>query len=185
MTKGAAAEHAMAEHAAGEHAVGEHAVAKRRFWVVQPWVSLAVRLTASIIMTWAGIAKLMDPAAAVRATRAFRILPEAVVPFVGHALPYLEITVGFLLLIGLLTRWVAIVYLLMMAAFVTGTAWAWIRGYQIDCGCFGGGGDLAAGVKADYVGHMVERVEFVALGVWLLVFPRSALSFDRWLKPTD
>jgi uncharacterized membrane protein YphA (DoxX/SURF4 family) len=171
----------------GKHAVGENvgrSEVARRFWIVQPWISLAVRLGAAAIMIWAGVAKLMDPPSAVRATRAFRILPEALVPFVGHALPYLELTVGFLLLIGLFVRWVAVVYLLMMAAFIAGTAWAWIRGYQIDCGCFGGGGDLAAGVKANYVAHMIQRVEFVALGVWLLVLPQSALSFDRGLKST-
>jgi len=175
----------VARTAAGRDTTREASGTKRWFGVIQPWVSLVVRLTASAIMTWAGIAKMMDPSAAVRATRAFRILPEALVPLVGNVLPYLEVAIGFFLLIGLLTRWVAVVYLLMMAAFVIGTAWAWIRGYQIDCGCFGGGGDLAPGVTADYVGHMVERFEFVLLGVWLLIFPGSALSFDRWLKPTD
>jgi uncharacterized membrane protein YphA (DoxX/SURF4 family) len=136
-------------------------------------------------MTWAGIAKMTDLPASVRATRAYRILPEALVPLVGNALPFLEVAVGFFLLIGLFTRWAAVVYLLMMSAFVAGTAWAWIRGYQIDCGCFGGGGDLAVGVKADYAAHMVQRAGFVALGMWLLIFPRSVLSFDRWITSTD
>ena len=42
----------------------------------------------------AGALKLPDPAASVRAVRAYDLLPESVVPTVGHLLPVLEVVVG-------------------------------------------------------------------------------------------
>ncbi len=52
----------------------------------------------------AGVLKLPDPAASVRAVRAYDLLPEAVVPMVGHLLPVVEVVVGTALVLGLLTR---------------------------------------------------------------------------------
>ena len=85
----------------------------------------------------AGFLKLPDPAENVRAVRAYRILPESIVPIVGHLLPILEIVVGACLVLGLLTRMVALLSALMLAAFIIGIASAWARGLQIECGCFG------------------------------------------------
>lgn len=153
--------------------------ARRRWTLVQPWLSLGVRVSAALVMIIAGVLKMEDLATAVRATRAYQVLPEAVVPLVGNALPFLEVTIGFFLLLGLFTRWVAVVYLLMMTLFVFGILWAWARGLQIDCGCFGGGGVVS---KADYAGHVRDQAVFLALGAWLAVFPRSALSVDGWRR---
>ena len=150
------------------------------FSAVQPFVSLAVRLAAGVIMTWAGFAKIADLPQSVRATRAYELLPESVVPLVGNALPFLEIVLGFLLLFGLATRWSAIVYLAMMAAFIFGISWAWAHGLSIDCGCFGGGGAVEAGTT-DYPGHLIERAGYVVLGAWLAIWPKSALSLDGFL----
>ncbi len=152
-----------------------------RWRMLQPWLSLAVRVAMGIIMIAAAIPKMMDVDQSVRAVRAYRLLPEAVVPFVGTSLPYLELVFGLILLAGVFVRWSAILWLVLMAAFVFGVAWAWAKGYSIDCGCFGGGGDVAVGTT-NYPEHMLERAGFVALGVFLLVFPRTHASLDAWMK---
>jgi uncharacterized membrane protein YphA (DoxX/SURF4 family) len=152
-----------------------------RWQILQPWLSLAVRLSMGVIMIAAAIPKMLNIDQSVRAVRAYRLLPESVVPFVGTALPYLELVFGLILLVGFFVRWSAILWLVLMAAFVFGVAWAWAKGYSIDCGCFGGGGDVAAGTT-NYPEHMLERAGFVALGVFLLVFPRTHASLDAWMK---
>ena len=133
------------------------------------------------ILIFAAIPKMQDFQQSVRAVRAYRLLPEEVVPFIGKALPFLELTLALFLILGLFTRIAAIVWLIMMAAFMFGVAWAWARGLSIDCGCFGGGGDVAKGAT-NYPVHMLERVGFVILGTWLLVWPRSKLSLDGWMR---
>lgn len=159
--------------------------ANGRFSAIQPWISLLVRLATGVIMVWAGVAKLVDTHASVRAVRAYELLPEAVVPLVGNVLPFVELALGVLLIAGVMPRTMAIIYLGLLAVYVFGAAWAWAHDLQIDCGCFGGDGTLAAGTTTDYAAHFIERAEFIALGVWLAVFPKSRLSLDTWLRPAE
>jgi uncharacterized membrane protein YphA (DoxX/SURF4 family) len=105
---------------------------------VRDWVGLLARVVTGGVWIVAGALKLPDPAASVRAVRAYDLLPEAVVPTVGHLLPVVEVVVGVLLLLGLLTRPAAVVSSLLFVAFIDGIASAWARGMSIDCGCFGG-----------------------------------------------
>lgn len=171
----------MASTGMSDEAVVEARGALATWRVLQPWLSLAVRLGMAGILIAAAIPKMIDLDQSVRAVRAYRLLPEAVVPFVGTTLPYFELVLALVLIAGVFTRWTAIVWLIMMAGFVTGVAWAWSQGYSIDCGCFGGGGDVAEGTT-NYPAHMLERAGFVALGVFLLVFPRTHASLDAWMR---
>ena len=148
---------------------------------VQPWLSLLMRLAMVAILVAAAVPKMTDLGQSVRAVRAYRLLPEPLVPFIGTALPFLELALAIVLFVGLFTRAASIVWLIMMAAFMTGVIWVWTHGYSIDCGCFGGGGDVTAS-ETNYPVHMAERLLFVAMGTFLAVFPRSALSIDAWIR---
>lgn len=150
-----------------------------------PVARLVARVVVGGVWVVAGALKLSDPAANVRSVRAYQLLPEAVVPTVGHALPALEIVVGGALLLGLLTRVTASVSALMLAAFVIGIASAWARGLSIECGCFGGGGSPAANAAAKYPWDIARDVGLLLLSVWLVWRPRSALSLDRRLLPSE
>ena len=145
------------------------------------WISTIVRLAMAGILIAAAIPKLSDIPQSIIAVRAYRILPEALVPFVGTVLPIFELVLAVFLLLGLFTRVSAIVWLAMMAAFMFGVVWAWTQGYSIDCGCFGGGGDVEEG-KTNYPVHMLERIGFVILGTWLLLWPRTKFSLDGWMR---
>jgi len=145
------------------------------------WISTIVRLAMAGILIAAAIPKLSDIPQSIIAVRAYRILPEALVPFVGTVLPIFELVLATFLFLGLFTRIAAIAWLAMMAAFMFGVIWAWANGYSIDCGCFGGGGDVAEGTT-NYPVHMLERIGFVLLGTWLLLWPRTKLSLDGWMR---
>jgi len=143
----------------------------------QLWAGTALRLVLAGVLAVAGASKLPDPAASVRAVRAYDLLPEAVVPAVGYGLPLLEIAVAVLLAAGLLTRWAALVTALLMTAFVIGIAAAWARGLQIDCGCFGGGGQVAAG-STRYLPDLVRDGALVVAALLLVRWPASRLAVD-------
>jgi uncharacterized membrane protein YphA (DoxX/SURF4 family) len=156
-----------------------------RFARLQPWLSLVVRLSMAGILVASSVPKLMDLPQSVVAVRAYRLLPEAIVPLVGHLLPVVELILAAVLLAGVFTRAAGVVWLLMMAGFLTGVIWAWSQGLQIDCGCFGGGGDLAEGETTNYSTYVAERLGFVALGAYLVAFPRTRFSLDAWMAGTD
>lgn len=149
--------------------------------VIEPWFGLLVRLVLGGVALWAGIAKATDLPGSVRAVRAFELLPEALVPLAGHLLPFVEIAVGIFLIAGLLTRWVALINGVTMLAFVFGISWAWARGLNIDCGCFGGGGQLAEGESADYLTPLLRDIALVLGSAYLVWRPRTALSLGKAL----
>lgn len=161
---------------------GMHVAGKQRWTTVQPWLSLLVRLSMAGILIAAAIPKMQDLPASVRAVRAYRFLPEAVVPLVGNLLPFFELLLAAFLIVGLFVRLSSAVWLVMMAAFTAGVIWVWIKGYSIDCGCFGGGGDVEEGTT-NYAMHLLERFGFIVLGTYLLIYPRSKFSVDSWMSP--
>lgn len=152
-----------------------------RWQIIQPWLSTLVRLGMAGILIAAAIPKMLDIPQSIIAVRAYRLLPEAVVPLVGTMLPFVELALALFLLLGLFTRLASIAWLVMMLGFVTGVIWAWAHGLSIDCGCFGGGGDVAEGTT-NYPMHMLERAGFIVLGTYLAIWPRSRFSLDGWMK---
>jgi uncharacterized membrane protein YphA (DoxX/SURF4 family) len=143
-------------------------------------IGLLARLIVGVVLIWAGAAKLTSPALSARAVRAFQILPYDFAGYVGYALPVVEILVGLLLVIGLFTRLSATVGGLLMVAFIIGIASAWARGLTIDCGCFGGGGTIAA-AQTQYPRDILRDVGVAACAAWLVARPRTAYSLDQRL----
>lgn len=147
-----------------------------------PWFRLLARLVVGGVWIAAGLLKLPDPAASVRAVRAYRLLPEGIVPLVGYGLPVLEVLVGVCLVLGLMTRLSAVVSAVLMAAFVVGIASAWARGLSIECGCFGGGGVKPDAAK-EYPRELARDGVLMLLSVLLAVRPRTPWSLDARLFP--
>ena len=141
---------------------------------------LLARLILGIVLIWAGVAKVTKPALSARAVRAYQILPYDFAGYVGYALPVLEILVGLLLVAGLFTRAPAVVGGLLMLAFIIGISWAWAHGLALDCGCFGGGGTIAAS-QTQYPLEILRDVGLLACAAWLIVRPRTAYSLDHRL----
>ncbi|WP_329494560.1 MauE/DoxX family redox-associated membrane protein [Kitasatospora herbaricolor] len=144
------------------------------------WIGTVVRLALAVVWGWAGLAKISDPAEAAQAVRAYEILPESLVKPVGYALPFLEVALAVLLVIGLGVRVVAVVSALLLLTFIAGITSAWVRGISIDCGCFGGGGTVDAS-QTEYLQEILRDTGFLLLAAWLIYRPRTKLSADAWL----
>ncbi|GAA1627143.1 DoxX family protein [Catellatospora bangladeshensis] len=145
------------------------------------WSGTALRLVLGAVLFVAGALKVTDLAGSVRAVGAYQLMPYEAAETAGAVLPFLEITVGILLLAGLATRFAAAVSALLLTAFTAGIISAWARGLSIDCGCFGGGGALAAGQSPQYGWELPRDGLLLAVAVVLVVWPRTAVSADGWL----
>ncbi len=142
---------------------------------VLPWLATAARLILGGVFVVAGALKVPDPAAAIRAVRAYHLLPEAIVAPVAFGLPVVEIAVGLALLLGVFTRTAAIATGVLLVAFIAGVASAWGRGLQIDCGCFGDGGVVGADETA-YPQEIARDVALLVLALLLTWRPASRLA---------
>ncbi|CAN7422043.1 MauE/DoxX family redox-associated membrane protein [Knoellia sp. LjRoot47] len=138
------------------------------------------RLVLGAVFLVAGGLKVTTPDASAKATQAYQVLPHDLAAYVGYALPTIEILLGLLLVLGLFTRTAAVLTSLLLVVFVAGIAQAWARGLTIDCGCFGGGGTVAAD-ETSYLPRILEDLGMLACGLWLAVRPRSLFSLDRAL----
>jgi uncharacterized membrane protein YphA (DoxX/SURF4 family) len=147
----------------------------------QPWLSLLVRLGLSGVFLVAGFLKVQDIDSNKRAVIAYQLLPNDVASIVGTVQPFIEIAIGLLLLLGLATRVMAWISAGAMVIFISGIASAWARGLNIDCGCFSKGGNLAPGETPNYLPSILWDVFYLALAIFLIIFPVSRFSLDRWL----
>ena len=154
--------------------------AERTFW---SWAGVAARLVVGAVWVVAGLLKVPDPAENVRAVRAYQLLPESGVSTVGYALPIVEVLIGLLLVVGLLTRVSAILSGLLLVAFIIGISSAWARGLEIECGCFGGGGGPAANASAKYPWEISRDLGLLLLSSWLVWRPRTPWALDNRVLP--
>jgi uncharacterized membrane protein YphA (DoxX/SURF4 family) len=118
----------------------------------------------------------------VTAVRAYQLLPTSLATIVGWGLPFAEIALGLLLLAGIATRAVAAAAAILLVVFIAAVVSVAARGLSIDCGCFGGGGEVAPGQTA-YGIELVRDAGLLLLAVWLVWQPRSRLALDRFASP--
>ncbi|HEY0690792.1 MAG TPA: MauE/DoxX family redox-associated membrane protein [Kribbella sp.] len=142
-----------------------------------PWVSTVARLALGAVMLVAGALKIGDPEAAAQAVRAYKLLPSALETPVGWGLPFLEIAIGLLLVVGFGVRAAALAAGVFMVVFIAAVSSAWARGLAIDCGCFGGGGQVAPG-QTQYLQEILRDVGLLALAGWLYLNPSSKFALE-------
>ncbi|MFV0451865.1 MAG: MauE/DoxX family redox-associated membrane protein [Propioniciclava sp.] len=158
------------------------ATAARSDW--RGWVGLASRLVLGGVLLVAGLLKVGNLGESVVAVQAYRLLPYELTTIVGYALPLVEIFIGLLLLTGLFTRSAGIVGGLLMVAFIIGISSAWARGLSLDCGCFGGGGEIPLEeALAAYPWEIARDVGLLATGAWLGIRPATPFAVDNLRRP--
>lgn len=140
-------------------------------------VGTLARLGLAAVWLLSGVPKALDPDQTYVAVRAYDVLPPLGVELVAAMLPWMEIALAVLVLLGLGTRAVAVVSALLLLAFVAGVTQAWVRGLSIDCGCFGGGGAVEPGQTA-YLAELARDTGFLLLAAWLVVRPRTLFAAD-------
>lgn len=145
---------------------------------VQPWIGLLARLVLGGVLFVAGFLKVGTPDKSQMAVRAYEMLPVGLANIIGLALPYIEVALGLLLILGAATRIAAIFGGLIMFVFIIAIAQAWARGLTIDCGCFGGGGTIA---KEDtrYLQEILRDIGLVISALYLIRFPVTKFSLDK------
>jgi uncharacterized membrane protein YphA (DoxX/SURF4 family) len=148
------------------------------------WISTVVRLGLAAVWVFSGSAKITNLNNAITAVRGFKILPQSIDSYVGYGLPLLELTLAVLLILGLGTRFVALLSGVLLLVFIGGIISVWARGLTIDCGCFGGGGQVSAG-QTQYPQEIARDVGFLLLAGWLFMFPRTRFSLDRVVLGAD
>jgi len=146
---------------------------------VQPWVSLLLRVGLAAVAFAAAWPKLIDIRQSQSAVYYYELFPLWLSDLIGIAVPVVELVLGIVLLAGLLTRYAAALFGLMMVVYIIGIASAWARGLNIACGCFDAGGPLDPGQANAYAVDILRDIALAGLAAVLMVWPKSPASLDR------
>lgn len=151
---------------------------KEKFVKLQPWFGLLARLILGGVLFAAGYLKVGKADESQMAVRAYEMLPIPVANLLGLFLPFVEVVIGALLILGALTRVMAALGGFTMFVFIIAIAQAWARGLNIDCGCFGGGGAVAPG-ETKYLQEILRDIGLVFLAGYLIRYPSTKFSLDK------
>jgi len=100
------------------------------------------RLALGALFVYAGFSKLYPPDHQFlfeMAVSAYQLLPVWGVIVVARTLPWFEIALGLVLILGWKLRYSSVLTALIVGGFITAMAITYARGIEADCGCFGFG----------------------------------------------
>lgn len=103
-------------------------------------LSLVLRLGLGGIFVASGVAKLAHLEQFYLTAQGYKMLTPELIQLYAGWLPWLEILAGASLILGLFTRFGAMLASLLLGSFLIALGWVLLRGEAIECGCFLGGG---------------------------------------------
>jgi uncharacterized membrane protein YphA (DoxX/SURF4 family) len=149
----------------------------------QPVITLLARLVLGGVLLAAGGLKVFKPTESANAVAAYKVLPTNLSHLIGYALPWLEVAIALLLIIGFMVRPAAVVSGLIMIVFIGAIASVWARGMLIDCGCLGGGGAIdpskATEARIAYAVDIARDAAFVGMCLYIFKYPYGKFSLDK------
>jgi uncharacterized membrane protein YphA (DoxX/SURF4 family) len=107
------------------------------------YLVLAARLLIGGLFVYARYHKLLEPGSFAADIRNYTILPVAVTNLVAITLPWVELTAGICLIIGIQIRPSAMVIAALLCLFIPALTYAYAVGLDISCGCFSSAADSA------------------------------------------
>jgi uncharacterized membrane protein YphA (DoxX/SURF4 family) len=150
----------------------------KKFVTAQPWLGLIARLILGGVLFVAGYLKVGATEKSQMAVRAYEMLPISVANTLGLVLPFVEVAIGALLILGSLTQVMAALGGFTMVIFIIAISQAWARGLNIDCGCFGGGGAVEPG-QTKYLQEILRDAGLAFLAGYLIRYPVTKFSVDK------
>lgn len=95
------------------------------------------RLLVGAVLLVAGLAKLRMPTQKfLQAVLGYDLVPRPVAPILAYGLPWVEIVLGGLLLVGLWSHLVSLASIALLLIFSSGITLNLLRGKRNECGCF-------------------------------------------------
>ena len=149
-------------------------------WIHGPIAVLFIRIIAGSFFVIAGAAKLGQPTVFFSdQIESYGILAQSLALPLAHVLPWLEIFSGLFFLVGLFSRWAAILLGGQLAIFSVVISSSMFRGIAPEnCGCLPGVNETPMQALAR------DMVMFALLALSSRALP-GVLSIDRWLEPDD
>jgi uncharacterized membrane protein YphA (DoxX/SURF4 family) len=148
-------------------------------FLLHPAGAVAARLILGGLFAVSGVIKLIEPPENfMAAIHAYDLLPTWMERPLAETLPWVEMTSGLLLLLGLFTRASLVIVALQLLVFTAALGLTLLRGISLeDCGCFG-----ALGFKESTPVAFVRNLVLLAFVARLVMEREPRWALDRWLR---
>lgn len=100
------------------------------------------RFGIALVLLYAGGVKMLDFEKSIMVVGSYQIVNPDLARVFGTFLPVVEVILGLAILFKVLHPIANYIAALLMLIFILIIVSVWVRGLSIDCGCFGGGGEL-------------------------------------------
>ncbi len=125
-------------------------------------LDVLLRLTLGAVFLWAGVIKIADPHQFATAISNYQLLPDVMVNSMAVWLPWIEVVCAVLLICGVWIDGSLLVINALLVLFMAALVSNWIRGIEVDCGCFSA---AASEGESSYLFDIVRDAFFLGIGL--------------------
>ena len=106
----------------------------------------------------------------------YSLMPEFSLNFFALILPWIEVVVGIMMILGVRLRANAVISIGLLSVFILAVISAMIRGLDINCGC--------SSTNPQKVGFpkILENSGLIILSLVIAFFPQSKLSLESYIR---
>ena len=152
--------------AAKRTSCGGRTAMKEGVWQkIQSYMYHGARIILGLVFIYASYDKILHPAAFAKVIYNYQILPDELVNLTAIFLPLLELTIGFLLIIGIWLPGSVFIGNLLLIIFFSAIIYNKARGLDISCGCF----STSEGEATDSTFYLLRDFSFVVIAVYLFI----------------
>lgn len=142
------------------------------------WLILFIRLIIGAVFVYASVNKIFNPEGFARIIHNYRLVGPAYINILAIILPWLEFIMGACLILGIKYRAANAVILAMLTVFTIAMAINYVRGVNINCGCF----STSESVKSNLLVRVVEDLLLMA-GCILIMLKNKLLRRATGFSP--
>ena len=128
------------------------------------WAERAGRWILGVIFLYAAVTKILDPAGFAADISHYALLPNFMVNATAVILPWIEAIVGLALISGFAADGATLFVALMLCLFLVALGQAFVRGLDINCGCFG-----HSDAKENLIVPIARDTALLALAAWIFL----------------
>ncbi len=129
------------------------------------YLSLLLRLFVGVVFIYAAIDKIVNPAQFARIVYNYHLLPGSLINFFALLMPWVEVTCGVSLIIGVLSRGGVLLANLLTISFIMALGINLFRGVDIECGCF----TVSSKAKGGILELLIRDIGLLILTTYLYI----------------
>jgi uncharacterized membrane protein YphA (DoxX/SURF4 family) len=119
------------------------------------------------LLVFSSLDKITHPVAFAGMVENYQVIGKSLSLWVAVWLPATEILLGFMLILGLWTEAGLLLNAALMSGFLLLVSQAYLRGLDIECGCYGGEGSTIGPFK------ILQNLFLAGLSIWLWIRVRA------------